>query len=158
MLPLSAGGGDMSETQLGVPGGQPAIPTPLILYDGVCRLCTGSVLFVIKRDRRKRFRFASMQSSLGQQLLRSFGLPPDDLKTFVLVEAGGRFTKSTAALRVAAGLGGLWPAVSLLRVIPGPIRDGVYDWVARNRYRWFGRLDECLVPVPDVQDRFVDQN
>lgn len=146
----------MSNTPRAVPGTQPGIPTPLILYDGVCRLCTGTVLFVIRRDRRRRFRFASMQSAVGQQLLRSFGLPSDELKTFVLVEAGGHFTKSTAALRVAAGLGGLWPAVSLLRVIPRPIRDGAYDWVARNRYRWFGRLKQCLVPVPDVRDRFVD--
>ena len=119
-------------------------------------MCTGTVLFVIRRDRRKRFRFASMQSALGQELLRRFGLSPDNLKTFVLVEEDGHFTKSTAALRVAAGLGGLWPVVSLLTVIPRPIRDGVYDWVARNRYRWFGRLEQCLVPVPDVQDRFVD--
>src|SRR5574341_680924 len=155
MLPPSAGG-DVSKTPHAVSGVTPNIPTPLILYDGVCRLCTGSVLFVIKRDRRKRFRFASMQSSLGQQLLRSFGLPPDDLKTFVLMEAGGHFTKSTAALRVAAGLGGFWPVASLLTVIPRPIRDGVYDWVARNRYQWFGRLEQCLVPAPDVQDRFVD--
>ncbi|MEW6683878.1 MAG: DCC1-like thiol-disulfide oxidoreductase family protein [Nitrospirota bacterium] len=140
----------MSEVQVGV-------PTPLILYDGVCRLCTGTVLFVIKRDRRKRFRFASMQSPLGQRLLRSVGLSPDELKTFVLVDESRHFTKSEAALRVAADLGGLWRAVSLLRVIPGPIRDGVYDWVARNRYRWFGRLDQCLVPVPDVLDRFVDE-
>jgi predicted DCC family thiol-disulfide oxidoreductase YuxK len=133
------------------------VPTPLILFDGVCRLCTGTVLFVIRRDRGKRFRFASMQSQLGQELLRRFGLSPDDLKTFVLVEEDGHFTKSTAALRVAAGLGGLWPVVSLLTVIPKPIRDGVYDWLARNRYRWFGRLEQCLVPVPDVQDRFIDQ-
>jgi predicted DCC family thiol-disulfide oxidoreductase YuxK len=155
MLPLSAGG-DVSNTPRAVSGVSPTIPTPLILYDGVCRLCTGTVLFVIKRDRRKRYRFASLQSPLGQQLLRSFGLPPDELKTFVLVDDGGHFTKSTAALKVAAGLGGLWPVLSLLRVIPRPIRDGVYDWVARNRYRWLGRRDQCLVPVPDVRDRFVD--
>jgi predicted DCC family thiol-disulfide oxidoreductase YuxK len=119
-------------------------------------LCTGTVLFVIRRDRRKLFRFASMQSPLGQQLLRRFGLPADDLKTFVLVEADRHFTKSTAALRVAARLGGLWRVVSLLAVIPAPIRDGVYDWVARNRYQWFGRLEQCLVPTADVLDRFVD--
>lgn len=147
----------MSNTPRAVSGTQPGIPTPLILYDGVCRLCTGTVLFVIKRDRSKRFRFASMQSPLGQRLLRSVGLSPDELKTFVLVDESGHFTKSEAALRVASGLGGLWRVVSLLRVIPGPIRDGVYDWVARNRYRWFGRLEQCLVPVPDVQDRFVDE-
>lgn len=147
----------MSTTQLGVPNAERKIPTPLILYDGVCRLCTSTVLFVIERDRRKRFRFASLQSPLGQRLLRSVGLSPDELKTFVLVDENGHFTKSAAALRVAADLGGLWRVVSLLRVIPGPIRDGVYDWVARNRYRWFGRLEQCLVPVPDVQDRFVDQ-
>ena len=135
---------------------QPPIPTPLILYDGVCRLCTGTVLFVIKRDAGKRFRFASLQSPVGQQLLRSFGLPPNDLKTFVLVDQGRHFTKSAAALRVASGLGGVWRAVALLTVVPRPIRDGVYDWVARKRYRWFGRLDACLVPSQEVADRFLD--
>ncbi|MDR7420515.1 MAG: DCC1-like thiol-disulfide oxidoreductase family protein [Armatimonadota bacterium] len=137
-------------------GVRTAIPTPLILYDGVCRLCTGTVRFVIKRDRRKRFRFASMQSALGQQLLRRFGLPPDELTTFVLVEADGHFTRSTAALRVARHLDGLWPALYALIVIPRPLRDRVYDWVARHRYQWFGRLETCLVPTPDVRDRFVD--
>lgn len=127
------------------------------MFDGVCRLCTGTVLFVIRRDRRKRFRFASMQSRLGQELLRRFGLSPDTLTTFVLVEAGEHFTKSTAALRVAAGLGGGWPLASVLLAVPRPIRDAVYDWVAKNRYRWFGRLDQCLVPVPDVRDRFIDE-
>ncbi len=149
-------GGDVSDMPVSVPPDQPSISTPLILYDGVCRLCTGTVLFVIRRDRGKRFRFASMQSPLGRELLRRFGLPTDDLKTFVLVEADGHFTKSTAALRVARRLGGLWPAVSLLAVIPAPIRDGVYDWVARNRFRWFGKREHCLVPNSDVQDRFVD--
>jgi len=135
---------------------QSQIPTPLILYDGVCRLCTGTVLFVIKRDARKCFRFASLQSPLGRQLLVRLGLSPDELKTFVLVDEDGHFTKSTAALRVARRLGGLWPAVGLLALVPRPIRDAVYDWVARNRYRWFGRREQCLIPDPDVQDRFVD--
>lgn len=132
------------------------IPTPLILYDGVCRLCTSTVLFVIKRDRRKRFRFASMQSPMGQRLLRQLGLAADDFKTFVLVEPQGPFIRSTAALRVAKQMDGWWPGLYVLIVVPTPIRDRVYDWVAKHRYRWFGRLEECLVPTSDVADRFVD--
>ncbi|MFZ5875526.1 MAG: thiol-disulfide oxidoreductase DCC family protein [Nitrospirota bacterium] len=148
----------MSEPQPASSLDQPELPTPLVLFDGVCRLCTGTVRFVITRDRHQRFRFASMQSPLGQRLLRRFGLPPDDLKTFVLVEANGHYTKSTAALRVARRMDGLWPGLYAFILVPRPIRDAFYDWVARNRYRWFGRERVCLRPEPSVKERFIDDS
>jgi predicted DCC family thiol-disulfide oxidoreductase YuxK len=126
------------------------------LYDGVCNLCVGGVRFVMARDARGRVRFASMQSPIGQRLLARFGLPVDEFKTFVLVEAGRHFTRSTAALRVTRYLDGLWPCLYALIVVPRPIRDAVYDWVARNRYRWFGRRHACTVPDPRLRDRFID--
>jgi predicted DCC family thiol-disulfide oxidoreductase YuxK len=135
---------------------QSDLPTPLVLYDGVCNLCVGGVRFVMARDARARVRFASMQSPMGQRLLARFGLPVDELKTFVLIEGGTPFTRSTAALSVARYLDGLWPWLYALIVVPRPIRDAVYDWVARNRYRWFGRRDACLVPDPRFRDRFID--
>lgn len=130
--------------------------TPLILYDGVCNLCTGTVIFVIKRDRKRRFKFASLQSALGQELLRQFGFPTDDFKTFVLVTEDGHFTRSTAVLKVAKELNGLWPLLYALIIIPRPIRDIFYNYIARNRYRLFGKKEACLVPSPDIRDRFLD--
>lgn len=135
---------------------QPEYPFPLVLYDGACNLCVGSVRFVTARDSRGRVRFASMQSPIGQRLLARFGLPGDEFKTFVLVEAGQHFTRSTAALRTARYLDGWWPWLYALIAVPRPIRDAVYDWVARNRYRWFGRRESCLVPDPGLRDRFID--
>jgi predicted DCC family thiol-disulfide oxidoreductase YuxK len=126
------------------------------LYDGVCNLCVGGVRFVMARDARGCVHFASMQSPIGQRLLARFGLPVDELKTFVLVEAGTHFTRSTAALRVARYLDGPWPCLYALILVPRPIRDAVYDWVARNRYRWFGRRHACAVPDPRLRDRFID--
>jgi predicted DCC family thiol-disulfide oxidoreductase YuxK len=134
----------------------PLSDTPLILYDGVCNLCTGTVLFVIRRDPRRRFKFASMQSPLGQRLLKEADLPLSPLKTFVLVEEGGFYTRSTAALRVARGLKRPWPLLSLLVAVPRPIRDAVYDLVVRNRYRLFGKRESCMVPTPEIRDRFLE--
>jgi len=132
------------------------VRTPLILYDGVCGLCTSSVLYVIRRDPRKRFTFASMQSPLGQELLARFRLPRDEFETFVLVTADGYAVQSTAALKVAKDLSGLWPLLYALILVPAPIRDVVYRIVARNRYRWFGRSDTCFVPSIEIKDRFLD--
>jgi predicted DCC family thiol-disulfide oxidoreductase YuxK len=125
------------------------------LFDGVCNLCNRSVQFILKRDRRSIFRFASLQSSLGQSLLKRSGLPAGDLDSFVLVEDNMLYTRSTAALRVCRKLGGAWSLLSAFRIIPRPLRDGIYNWVARHRYKWFGKQDSCWLPSPEWADKFL---
>jgi predicted DCC family thiol-disulfide oxidoreductase YuxK len=125
---------------------------PVILFDGVCNLCTGSVQFVIERDSRKRFRFASLQSPVAERLLGR----RDDLESMVLVENQKVYRKSTAALRIARRLDGPWPALSIFLLIPRPLRDWVYDAIGRRRYRWFGKRDACWVPSPELRERFLD--
>jgi predicted DCC family thiol-disulfide oxidoreductase YuxK len=127
----------------------------IVLFDGVCNLCNGSVTFIIKRDPERRLRFAALQSDSGRALLGKVGLPRDALDTLVLVEGGRAYTRSTAALRIARRLSGLWPLFYGLIVVPRPLRDLLYRAVARNRYRWFGKRDTCMLPTPDLQERFL---
>ena len=129
---------------------------PIILFDGVCNLCNTSVQFILKRDRRSRFRFASLQGPAGQALLQRSGLPADHLDSFVLVENNNVYTRSSAALRVISRLGGGYTLFYVFWIIPRPIRDGIYDWVARHRYRWFGKEDSCWLPRPEWKERFLD--
>jgi predicted DCC family thiol-disulfide oxidoreductase YuxK len=128
---------------------------PIILFDGVCNLCSGSVQFILKRDTKKQFRFASLQSSAGQELLKKFNLPANTFNSFVLVEEEKIYTRSTAALKIARQLKG-WSWLSVLRFVPKFIRDAVYNLIARNRYRWFGKKDECWVPTPELKSRFLE--
>ena len=129
---------------------------PVILFDGVCNLCNGAVRFVAQRDPRGVFRFASLQSEAGQALLRLHGLRTGDFDSVVLVDDAGVRTKSSAALAVAARLSGPWPALSAFRLVPRPLRDAVYDLVARHRYRVFGRTDQCMIPTPELRARFLE--
>lgn len=128
-----------------------------MLFDGVCNLCNASIRFVIGRDPGSRFCFASLQSTLGRRLVAQYDLH-DDLSTVILVEDSRAYTRSTAALRIARRLAGFWKALALLRVVPRPLRDRGYDWVARNRYRWFGRQDVCWRPEPRLAARFIDDD
>lgn len=132
-------------------------PTPLVLYDGVCHLCTSSVVFVVKRDSKKKIKFASLQSPLGQRLLKSLSLSQADFKTFVFVTSDGHYTKSTGVLKVVRLLDRFWPIFYILIVIPKPLRDLIYDWVAKSRYRLFGKSDRCFVPHENIKSRFLDQ-
>jgi len=125
---------------------------PVILFDGVCNLCTGSVQFVIERDARKQFRFASLQSPIAEKLLGR----RDDLESMVLVQDGKTYRKSTAALLIAKRLDGLWPALSVFLVVPRFLRDAVYDWIGRRRYRMFGKRDVCWTPSPELAERFLN--
>jgi predicted DCC family thiol-disulfide oxidoreductase YuxK len=129
---------------------------PIVLYDGVCGLCNGVVQFIIRRDRRKTFRFAPLQSDAGQALLERFGMPKDSLDSFVLIEDNRVYTKSTAALRLCKRMPGLWTALYVGIAVPRPVRDAVYDWIARNRYRWFGKKDACMLPSREWRDRFLE--
>ena len=135
----------------------PAFPDekPLIVFDGVCVLCSASARFVLRHDRARRFRLTAAQSPVGQALYRHFGLSPTDYDTFLLVEDGRAWLKSDAALRVAARLGLPWSLAVLLRVVPAALREAVYDLVARNRYRVFGRRETCFVPAAGDAERFL---
>jgi len=129
---------------------------PVILFDGVCNLCTGSVRFVIERDARKQFRFASLQSPVAEKLVGAQGRDGDRLESVVLVVGERTYRKSTAALLIARRLDGLWPLLSALLVIPRPLRDAVYDWIGKRRYRLFGKRDVCWKPRPELAERFLD--
>ncbi len=134
----------------------------VILFDGVCNLCNGFVNFVIDRDPDGYFQFAALQSEAAQALLEGAGEEAVAgsggglLRSVVLVEDGHVYRKSTAALRIARHLTGLWPLFVALLVVPRTLRDAVYDAVAARRYDWFGRRDQCRVPTPELQDRFLE--
>ena len=130
---------------------------PTVLFDGVCNFCDAYVNFVIDNDRRRYFRFAPLQSDAGARLQRQYGIDPSQLETFVLIERGNAYQRSTAALKIVRRLGGVYPALYAAIVVPRPLRDFLYDWFARRRYRWFGRKDECMVPTADVKDRFLTE-
>jgi predicted DCC family thiol-disulfide oxidoreductase YuxK len=129
---------------------------PLILFDGVCNLCNAAVQWVIERDRRGVFRFGALQSEAGRAALRGAGTAEDLPGSIVLIDGAGTHTGSDAALRIARELGFPWSLAAVARAVPRPLRDGVYSWVARNRYRWFGRRESCMVPTPELAARFVD--
>ena len=131
---------------------------PVVLFDGVCNLCNGSVLFIIKRDRPARFRFAALQSEAAAAALKTIdpslnvgGLPD----SMVLIEDGRLFTRSTAALRVARGLRFPWPLMYGFIIVPPFLRNWMYDIIARHRYRWFGRRETCMIPTPELAARFL---
>lgn len=128
---------------------------PVVLFDGVCNLCNSVVQLVIKYDQKKRFRFASLQSPFGQQVLQQFNLPATEFNSFLLLENGRLYTKSTAALRMAKKMGGWWALLYGFMIVPPFIRNGVYNWVARNRYKWYGKQETCWLPTPDLKMRFI---
>jgi predicted DCC family thiol-disulfide oxidoreductase YuxK len=130
---------------------------PIVLFDGECNLCNASVIFIIARDNRKRFRFASLQSAIGRRLLEQHGLASSVRDTVVLIEGKHAFTRSTAALRIARRLRWPWPFLFALISIPRFVRDSAYALIARNRYRWFGRSPSCRLPSPELQERFLDE-
>lgn len=127
----------------------------VVLFDGVCNLCNASVTFVIDRDAAGYFRFAPLQSDEGRRLLADHAHGEPDLNSVMLIEDGRLYTRSAAALRVAHRLKGLWSWLYVFIVVPAPLRDAVYDFVARHRYRWFGKQDACRVPTPELRARFL---
>lgn len=126
---------------------------PIVLFDGVCNLCDAAVTFIIDRDADAVFRFTSLQSETGQRLTQQYGLENED--TVVLVEDGRCYVRSTAALRIARRLDGAWPLLTVLLVVPMPLRDAAYRFIARHRYRWFGTRDACRLPTPELRRRFL---
>jgi len=128
----------------------------ILLVDGECLLCRGVTRFVIRRDPAGRFRFAALQSPLGQQLLERAGLPTGDLDTFVMIDRGVSYTRSTAALRTLRELGGLWRLCWVGMLVPERLRDAVYRWIAGSRYRWFGRSAVCALPDAEQRGRVLE--
>lgn len=129
----------------------------MLLFDGVCHVCHRSVKFVLRHERRPWVLFAALQSDTGRALLRELQLPPGYLDSLVFIEDRRLFTHSEAALRLARHLRAPWSwSAALLRIVPRAVRDAIYTWIARHRYRWFGRDEEaCLVPAPELRARFL---
>lgn len=128
---------------------------PIILFDGVCNFCNSAVNFVIKRDKKGRLFFTPLQGSTGRQLLKQYDLPLTEMNSFVFIDKGKAYTRSTASLKVCRYLSGLWPLCYGFIIVPAFIRNGIYDWISRNRYKWFGVREQCMIPTPDVKARFL---
>lgn len=128
---------------------------PVILFDGVCNLCSGSVQFILKRDKQEKFLFSSLQSVYGQKILDKYHLPSDNFNSFILYQDGKIYSRSTAALKIFQQLKG-WSWVKVLWIIPNFLRDAVYNIIASNRYKWFGKKEECWLPSPELKARFLD--
>ena len=128
----------------------------IILFDGVCNLCNNAIQFIIKRDRKDIFRYAALQSELGQQLTKERGIDTQLVDSMILIEPGvAYFVKSDAALEISKEFGGLWSILHLFSWLPSALRNPIYDFVARNRYRWFGKKDQCMIPTPELQAKFL---
>jgi predicted DCC family thiol-disulfide oxidoreductase YuxK len=140
---------------------EPAVPPfpddkALIVFDGVCVLCTGWVRFVIERDEAQAFRFATTQSALGQALFRHYGLDTETFETNLVLVDGRAYGKLDSVVAVGACLGSGWRLLAVLRAIPRPVADWLYDRIAKNRYSLFGRTDACMIPPPEWHARFID--
>ncbi len=128
----------------------------LILFDGVCNLCNNSIQYVIKRDKRNLFCFAPLQSELGEEFIKRRSIDTTKVDSIILLEPSmAYYTKSSAALKIGQSFGGGWKLLGVLEWIPRPIRDWFYDRIAKNRYRWFGKQDACMIPTPELQAKFL---
>ena len=127
----------------------------IILFDGVCNLCNHWVNFVIKRDKKDQFRFAALQEETGKKILIENGIDPNKFDSIILIENGKAYMKSTAALRIARRLGSAYPLTYIFILIPPFMRNWIYDVVGRNRYKWYGKKDSCMIPTPDLRKKFL---
>lgn len=128
---------------------------PIVLFDGVCNLCNSSVQFFIRNDKKNVLRFASLQSEAGQTLLQKFNLPTNEFNSFVLIVDDQVYLRSSAALKVISYLGGFWKILQIFWIVPRFMRDGVYNTLAKNRYKWFGKKTECMIPTPELKAKFL---
>ncbi len=128
----------------------------IILFDGVCNLCNNSIQFIIKRDKKDVFRYAALQSDIGQQLIAERGIDTTNIDSIILIEPGLAYhIKSSAALKIGRMFGGAWQVLAIFEWIPSPIRNFFYDIIAKNRYRWFGKQDACMIPTPELKAKFL---
>jgi predicted DCC family thiol-disulfide oxidoreductase YuxK len=128
----------------------------IVIFDGLCNLCNGAVQFIIRHDKKNKFVFASLQSEVVQKLLNEIEVKYS-LESIVLIKGDKHFVKSDAVLEIAKKLSGLWPMVYGLKIIPRFLRDILYNWVAKNRYTWFGKRESCLSPSPEFSDKFLEE-
>lgn len=128
----------------------------IILFDGYCNLCSGTVNFILKKDRLAKFKFASLQSKSGQELLKRFNLPTEDFESFVYICGEKPYRRSTAALRVFKELGGVWPLLFIFIVVPPFLRDFIYRLIAKTRYKIFGKTNLCMMPSDQFKNRFIE--
>lgn len=128
---------------------------PIILFDGVCNFCNSAINFVLKQDKKGIFRFAPLQSEAGQRLLQEYNLSTEEFDSFVLIDNGKVYKKSAASLRVMNKLPWYWKEAQVLRIIPTAFRDAIYDFIASNRYKWFGKKEQCMIPTPETRSRFL---
>lgn len=141
---------------MGTPGQVNPIIGNIILFDGICNLCSGSVQFIIKRDPERIFQFAALQSSFGQQQLEKFGVDKNVLQSIILIRNDQIFQRSDAILEITKKLNGGWPLFYSFKIFPRFFRDGLYNWIARSRYKLFGKKDSCWLPTPELQSRFLE--
>ena len=128
----------------------------IILFDGVCNLCNSSVQFVIARDKKDLFKFVALQSDLGNSIVKHIGIDIKNTDSIILYEPGkAYYYKSTAALKIAATLERFWSIATIFKFIPASIRDFVYDYIAKNRYKWYGKKESCMIPTPELQSKFL---
>ncbi|SFJ75463.1 thiol-disulfide oxidoreductase DCC family protein [Thermoflavimicrobium dichotomicum] len=128
----------------------------IILFDGVCHFCNGAVQFVIKRDKKGHFRFASLQSKVAQALFSAYQIQRPSLDSIVLIEDDRYYSESTAILRICRKMDGVWKGLYLFMLVPKPVRDVLYRWFAKRRYRFFGKSETCMIPTPEIRERFLE--
>ncbi len=128
---------------------------PIVLFDGVCNFCNGVVNFIIRQDKKDVFRFAALQSEAGQALLEQYQLPKQHFDSFILIDQGKAYKSSTAGLKLYGKLPWYWKWTQLFWILPAFIRDAVYNFIARNRYKWFGKKEACMIPGPGIKKKFL---
>lgn len=142
----------MANNDFNIPNGK-----KVILFDGVCNLCNDSVIKVIKKDKKNVFLFTALQSDVGQKIIEKIGIDTSKIDSIILYESNGNFhIKSSAALRVMNEFSGLWKLTQIFRILPAAFNNVFYDFVARNRYKWFGKKDSCMIPTPELKAKFLD--
>ncbi|MBT0608697.1 thiol-disulfide oxidoreductase DCC family protein [Aequorivita echinoideorum] len=127
----------------------------IILFDGVCNLCNGAITFIIKRDKKNSFKFAALQSEIGQQLISKFNIDTQKVDSIILIDGEKYYEKSSAALHISKELSGAYPLLFGFMVVPKFIRNSVYDYIAKNRFKWFGKKESCMIPTAELKAKFL---
>lgn len=131
------------------------IHNPILLFDGYCNFCNSSVQFILKREKHQQLVFASLQSNTGKELLKQYNIDASKIDSLVLIDNNKAYIKSSAAIRLSKYLKGLYPLAQVFLIIPPFVRNVVYDYIARNRYKWFGKTESCMIPDQSIANRFL---